>query len=390
MDLSYSEEQVMLQDSVRRFLGDHYGFETCRRILQSGPGYSPEIWEQFAQMQWLALPFEENDGGLGYGVTELCLLMEEMGRALCVEPVLANVVLAGQLLAMLGTAEQKQRWLTPLIEGRQQISLAHAELPGRFDLAHCRLQAERLEGGFCLSGHKSVVLNGPNADGFVVLARSGGGARDASGLSLFLVPADAPGVIRRDYAIHGGGTGCELTLDQVRLGADALLGAEGGAFETLEAVLDLATVASCAEAFGAMQALLDKTLEYLKTRKQFGVPLASLQVLQHRLVDMYVDIEQSRSMVLMATLRLEGEDAAERRRAASACKAFVHKTSKRLAQQAVQLHGGIGVTEELDIGHYFRRLTAFGSLFGDREHHLERYLGLWQGRQKDELLRQAV
>lgn len=376
MDFSFTEEQTMLRDSVRRFVSEAYDFEGYRKIAASEAGYSPDIWQQLGELQWQALPFSEADGGHGYGPVELLLLMEEMGRGLCIEPYLPNVVLAGQLIAALGSDAQKSSLLPGLFDGSKQYSLAHAELQGRFNPAHCETSAEKSADGYVLNGTKSLVLNGPNADSFLVLARSTGSSADPHGLSLFIVPADTAGLEQRGYAVLGGGSACELKLNNVQLSAEALLGQEGQAFPALEDVLDLATVASCAEAYGAMQAMLEKTVEYLKTRKQFGVPLASLQVLQHRMVDMYIEVQQSQSMILMAMLRFSEGNTLEKQRAASACKAYLHKASKFVAQQAVQLHGGIGVTEELDIGHYFRRLTAFGTLFGDRDYHLRRFARL--------------
>ena len=270
--------------------------------------------------------------------------------------------------------------LAPLLRGEQQISLAYLEAVGRHEASHCETRAVKTSDGYQLSGKKSLVLNGPNAQHFIVMARLDGETRSNQGLGLFVVDARAAGVMLKSYAVLGGGVACELHLDKVSVATGQRLGDSDSdsVFETLGDVLDLAIAASCADAYGAMQALLEKTVEYLKTRKQFGVPLGSLQVLQHRMVDMFVEVQQTQSMILMVMLRLQDPDRAERRKAASACKAYVHKSSKYVAQQAVQLHGGIGVTEELSIGHYFRRLTGFGNLFGDREFHLQRFAALTQ------------
>jgi len=377
MDFAFTSEQSQLRDGFQRFLRQAYSFDTYRKISASGTGYSPEIWAQISELQWLALPFAESDGGLDCGPVELMLLTEQLGRALCVEPYLANIVLSGQLLAKLGNIEQKQALLAPLLAGTKQISLAHLEAAGRHDSAHCETGAViTATGAYELSGKKSLVLNGPNAEQFIVLARLSGESKSAKGLGLFIVDAKAGGLTQRPYALLDGGVASELTLNQVV--SSQRLGDEDQTFETLLDVLDLAIAASCADAYGAMQALLEKTVDYLKTRKQFGVPLGSLQVLQHRMVDMFMEVQQTQSMVLMAMLHLNEGDRPTRRKAASACKAYVHKSSKFVAQQAVQLHGGIGVTEELSIGHYFKRLTAFGNLFGDREHHLQRFASLTQ------------
>lgn len=369
MDFSFTEEQTMLKDSVRRFLKDAYPFDTYTQIVESSQGYSPAIWQQFGELQWQGVGLAEADGGLGYGATELLLLSEELGRGLCVEPYLANAILAGQAIARLASAEQRQRLLPGLLDGSRQISLAWVETQGRYNPLHCSTRAERDGENWRLSGHKSVVLNAPNADQIVVIARHSGDTADGKGLGAYLI--DATAGQRQDYAVLGGGTAAELVLDGVaaeRLGGEAA--------EVLQDVLDLAIAASCAEAYGAMQAMLEKTVEYSKTRKQFGMPLGSFQALQHRMVDMFVEVQQTQSMILMVMLKLASDDRIERQKAVSACKAYVHKSSKFVAQQSVQLHGGIGVTEELDIGHYFRRLTAFGSLFGDRAYHLRRYAAL--------------
>ena len=378
MDFAFNSEQTQLRDGFQRYLRQAYSFDTYRKITASPVGYSPEIWAEISELQWLGLPFAEADGGLDCGPVELLLLTEQLGRALCVEPVMANVILSGQLLAKLGSSEQKQALLAPLLTGEKQISLAYQEVAARHDTAHCETRAVKTADGYQLSGKKSLVLNGPNAQQFIVLARLDGDTKSTQGLALFVVDAKATGVTLKPYAVLGGGVACELHLDQVSVAATQRLGEDDNAFEALSDVLDLAIAASCADAYGAMQALLEKTVEYLKTRKQFGVALGSLQVLQHRMVDMFVEVQQTQSMILMVMLRLQDPDRAERRKAASACKAYVHKSSKFVAQQAVQLHGGIGVTEELSIGHYFRRLTAFGNLFGDREFHLQRFAALTQ------------
>ncbi len=378
MDFAFTSEQTQLRDGMQRFLRQAYPFDTYRKIAASPVGYSPEVWAQMCELQWPGIAFAEADGGLDCGPVELLLLTEQLGRALCVEPYLANMILAGQLLARLSSAGQKQALLTPLLTGETQISLAYLETAGRHDAAFCETKAESTATGYRLSGRKSLVLNGPNAHQFIVLARLAGGARDMTGLALFVVDAKAEGLQQQSYAVLGGGVACELHLDGVTVSQAQRLGSDDEAFQTLLDVLDLATAASCADAYGAMQALLEKTVEYLKTRKQFGVPLGTLQVLQHRMVDMFVEVQQAQSMILMVMLKLQEGDRPERRKAASACKAYLHQASKFVAQQAVQLHGGIGVTEELSIGHYFRRLTAFGNIFGDREHHLKRFAGLTQ------------
>ncbi|MGJ8670695.1 MAG: acyl-CoA dehydrogenase family protein [Oceanococcus sp.] len=368
MDFSFTEEQNLLKDSFARFMQDAYSFDTYRETVASDNGYSTPIWQQMAELQWQALPFSEADGGLSYGSTELLLLAEELGRGLCVEPYLANVVLAGQMIAALGDEQQKAQLLTPLLNGEHQISLAHAELAGRYQTHYCATQAQADGDNWTLKGVKSMALNAPNAQQLLVVARTAGDVAANNGLGVFVVAADAPGVELKSCQALGGGTAAEVQLNGAkaqRLGGEAA--------DAISDVLDLATAFTCADAYGAMQALLNKTAEYSKTRKQFGAPLGAFQVLQHRMVDMFIEVQQSQSMILMLMLKLQSDDRQERQKAVSACKAYLHKASKFVAQQAVQLHGGIGVTEELDIGHYFRRLTAFGNLLGDRRHHLQRF-----------------
>lgn len=378
MNFSFTDEQTMLRDGAQRFLRQVYTFDTYRKMIATPAGHSPDIWKQMAELQWLGLPFPESEGGLDGGPVELLLLMEQFGRGLCVEPFIANMVLSGQLLLRLGSMAQKGTLLPSLMDGTSQISLAYLEAEGRHNHAYCASQAKKTASGYTLSGKKSLVLNGPNADRFIVLARLSGKTDDQTGLGLFIVDAQTKGVMLRSYPLLGGGVACELTLDEVHVEQSQRLGNDHDVIDALNDVLDLAIAASCADAYGAMQALLERTTEYLKTRKQFGVALGSFQVLQHRTVDMFVETQQTQSMILMAMIRLQDNDQAVRQKAASACKAYLHKASKFVAQQAVQLHGGIGMTEELNIGHYFRRLTAFGNLFGDREHHLKRLATLTQ------------
>ena len=385
MDFSFTEEQTLLKDSFQRFLQEAYPFEGYRKIIASPAGYSADTWRQIGELQWQGLPFSEADGGLGYGHIELMLLAEEMGRGLCVEPYLANVVLAGKMIATLGDEAQKSALLPSLLDGSNQISLAYAEVAGRYRTHWCECSASKNADGWLLTGQKSLVLNAGNADKILVIARTAGKSDSADGLGLFVIDPQANGVTLKNLAVLGGGSAAELNLKNVaaqRMGGDA-----GPA---LDDVIDLATAYTCAEAYGAMQALLAKTAEYSKTRKQFGMPLGAFQVLQHRMVDMFIEVQQSQSMILMLMLKLQDEDRAVRQKAVSACKAYLHKASKFVAQQAVQLHGGIGVTEELDIGHYFRRLTAFGNLFGDRRHHLQRLATLDKAQRQQQSLANAA
>lgn len=376
MDFSYSSEQKLLQDSANKFALKGYGFERYKQTLTLPGQLDPAAWAQMAEFGWLALPLPESVGGLGGSGTDISLVAEALGAGMVLEPFVSGLVLPGKLLALAGSEAQQKRLLEPLAEGQLQLSVAWAEPGDRQNAAHCATQAKADGQGYFISGRKLCALNAPNAQRLIVSARSAESAGESAGISLFEIDPAARGVTLTPYAVMGGGTAADVVLDQVRVSADALIGPAFDGFQALDAALDHATAASCAQALGAMRALMDRTANYLKVRKQFGVAIGSFQVLQHRLVDMFVEIEQSRSMVLMASVRVDSTDADERRRAVSAAKAYLGQASKFVAQQAVQLHGGIGVTEELDVGHFFRQLTTFGTLYGDRERHLDRVAGL--------------
>ena len=376
MDFSYSSEQELLRDSANKFALKGYGFERYKETLTRPGQLNAEVWAQMAEFGWLALPLPESAGGLGGSGTDIALITEALGAGMVLEPIVAGVVLPGKLLALAASEAQQQRLLQPLAEGGLQLAVAWAEPSDRQNPAHCATEAKADGQGYVISGRKLCALNAPNAQTLIVSARSAGSAGEGAGISLFEIDPAASGVTLTPYAVMGGGTAADVVLDQVRVSADALIGPAGKGFAALEAALDHATAAACAQALGAMNALLERTANYLKVRKQFGTAIGNFQVLQHRLVDMFIEIEQSRSMVLMASVRVDSTDANERRRAVSATKAYLAQASKLVAQQAVQLHGGIGVTEELDVGHFFRQLTAFGTLYGDRERHLDRVAGL--------------
>jgi alkylation response protein AidB-like acyl-CoA dehydrogenase len=375
MDFSVSEEQTMLADSVARFIDNDYDFETRQQIAASDAGYSIELWRQYAELGWTAVPFSEEDGGLGGGPVEMMLMMEQFGRGLVVEPFLPTVVLAGGALRRTADDEQKTRWLMPIIEGRLQAALAFAEPQARFDIADIATSAEARGGGYVLNGRKAIVLNGGCADLLIVPARASGGQRDKDGVTLFAVPADADGVERRPYRTVDAHNAAEIVLRDVTIGGDAVLGSAGAGFAALEATVDEATLAVCAEAVGIMRTLHDKTVEYSKNRVQFGVPIGSFQALQHRMVDMLMACEQCRSLLLWATMLAAAGDGGARR-AVSALKHQLGVSGRLVAQEAVQLHGGMGMTWELDIAHYFKRFTAIEILFGNADFHLDRYVAL--------------
>lgn len=373
MDFSLSEEQTMLADSISRFIDVDYTFEKRQEFAARESGYSDEMWRTFAELGWTAVPFAEQDGGLDGGPVEQMLVMEQFGRGLVVEPYLANVILAGGVLRRVASDEQKAKWLSPLIEGEFQAALAFAEPQSRYTSANVMTTARRDGDHYVLSGQKSFVLNGDNAQMIVVPARTSGEQRDEAGITLFAAPADADGVVRQGYATVDGLRAAEIQLDNVLVPADCVLGQENDGYPTLSGVIDDATLAISAEAMGIMQTLHDKTVEYTKSRVQFGVPIGSFQALQHRMVDTLMFCEQSRSLLYWCVMLNDAGDP-QAQRAISALKYQIGTAGIKVAQEAVQLHGGMGVTWDLDIAHYFKRITAIDLMFGNADHHLDRFI----------------
>jgi pimeloyl-CoA dehydrogenase small subunit len=370
MDFEFTEEQRLLKDSVERLLSDRYDFDKRKAYMREPNGFGRAPWRQYADLGLLGLPFEEQHGGSGGGPVETMIVAEAFGRALALEPYLATVVLAGGLLRHAGTPTQRSAILPKVADGSLLLAFAHAERQSRYDLADVATTAKRDGAGYVLDGQKSLVLNGDAAGKLIVSARVAGNRRDRDGLALFIVDAGAPGVTRRDYATVDGLRAADVTLANVKAAPEAVLGEAGAALPVIERVADEAMAALCAEAVGAMAAMHELTLEYLRTRKQFGVPIGSFQVLQHRAVDMFVALEQARSMAMLATMMVAEPDAAERRKAISAAKVQIGRSGRIVGHGAIQLHGGIGMTMEYKVGHYFKRVTAIDTTFGDADHHL--------------------
>ena len=373
MDFSFSDEQTLLQESVSRFITNDYGFESRQKASRSDAGYSLENWQTFAELGWLGVPFSENHGGFGGGAVETMLMMEEFGKGLVVEPYLATVVACGSALNEAGSEDQKTAYIPEIIDGSKLWALAFAEPQGRFNLADLTTTATANGGTYLLSGHKSVVINGPNANFFILSARSSGEQRDETGVSLFIVPSDAKGLSRRDYPTVDGQRASELILDNVQLDDSNRLGDEGQGLNILQQAIDFATLAIGSEAVGCMEVLYKDTVEYCKNREQFGQPIGKFQVLQHRMVDMFMEHEQAKSLMFMAAMRWDEGYGAQAQKAVSAFKVQVGKSGKFVGQSAVQLHGGMGMTDELNIGHYFKRLTIIDTMFGNVDHHLKRF-----------------
>ena len=372
MNFQLNEEQQQLTDSLKRVLDNEYDFESRKKIVASAEGYSPAVWNTLAELGVLGLPLSEDAGGFGSPAAEMVGVMEAMGQALVVEPFLPTVCTAGRIIDRAGSAAQKQAVLPGVIEGKTVLALAHQERVAGFDLS-VSLSAKRDGAGWVLDGEKVVVVGAPQAKLLLVSARTAGQPGDTAGVSLFLVDAKAAGVTMKTYRTQDSLRAADVAFKGVKVGADALVGAEGGGFEALDEALDFASAMLCAEAVGAMQFACDTTLEYLKTRKQFGTTLGSFQALQHRMVDMCVATEQARSITFLACARVDGGDAAERRRTVAAARVKIADNARLVGQEAIQLHGGMGMTLEMKVSHTFKRLTMIGQTFGDVDHYLARF-----------------
>jgi alkylation response protein AidB-like acyl-CoA dehydrogenase len=369
MDFRLSDEQKLLQESVGRFIADEYTPEQRRAYMRQPDGFSRDNWRTLAELGLLGLPLPEDAGGSGGSGADLMVVMEQFGRGLLVEPYLASIVLCGGLLRRLAGPTQRTL-LSRLASGDLLMAFAHGERQARYTLHDIETTARRDGAWFVLNGGKGVVLHGDSADMLIVSARTSGQSRAKTGISLFLVNRGAAGLSVRGAPTIDGLRSAEAALQDVKVGADALLGPLDAAYPAIENTVDAAIAAVCAEAVGAMAVLIEATLEYLKTRQQFGAPIGRNQALQHRMVDVQIAFEQAKSMACLAAMTVDSDDRAARRRAVSAAKVQIGRSGKFIGQQAVQLHGGIAMTDEYKVGHYFKRLTMIGSQFGDADHHL--------------------
>ncbi len=374
MDFSLVEEQQMLRDSLARFVQKDYGFERRRANQQQPEGFSRQTWAQLADMGVLGIALPQEHGGYGGSMVDAMIVLNAVGNGLMVEPFMATAILGGRALVHGGSEAQRANILPALVEGKLLLAFAYAEVQGRHDARHVSTTARRNGNSFVLNGTKSVVLHGAQADTLIVSARTAGGNSDAQGITLFLVEGKAKGVSRRDYRTIDGLRAAEVTLSNVAVDASAVLGSVDGGMAVIERVLDDGAAALCGEAIGVMETLNALTLDYIKTRQQFGQPIGRFQVLQHHAVDMLVHCEQSRSMAIMAAMRCESADAKERRHAVSAAKVFIGKSGRALAQSAYQMHGGMGLTNEMPASHYGKRLTMIDAWLGDTDFHLERFI----------------
>ncbi len=373
MDFNFTEEQTALEDTLRRFVAKDYTFEKRRQFIAGPDGFSRAAWNTYAELGILALPFPEELGGLNGTALDTLLVARALATGLTLEPYIGAIILCGHLVNQHASEQHKAGIVPALCDGTLMLALAHYEPQSRYCESAVKTSARWQDGQWKLRGHKAVVLGAASAGKLLVSAQTSGQESDQSGLSVFVVPADAPGLAFRHYECHDGTRAADIVLDDVALNQDALLGPEGQALPAIMQAIALANAALAAEATGIMRALNSATLEYLKTRKQFGVPLGSFQALQHRMADMAIAAEQADSMALLAAIDMQNPDPQIRLRRASGAKAFVGQKARTVGQEAIQMHGGIGVTDELIVGHYFKRLTVINSLFGDADFHLQRY-----------------
>ena len=375
MDFELNEIQTMLADSIEKFIVNDYDFETRQKYAGNDPGYSKDVWQTFAELGWTAVPFSENDGGFDGGPVEMMVVMERLGRGLVVEPYLANVVLAGGILKRAASDAQKADWLQSMIAGELQITVAFVERQARYEFSNVSTTATKDGDSWVINGVKGYVLNGDSAELLIIPARTSGEQDDRDGITLFGVAANSDGVSIRGYETVDGNRAAEISLNNVSVSADHVIGAVGEGYATLAGAISDATLAVCAEAVGIMTALTEKTIEYAKSRVQFGVPISSFQALQHRMVEMYTACEQSRSLMMWAAMTIADDytdDNENSARAIHSLKYQIGVAGTRVGEEAVQIHGGMGVTWDLDVAHYFKRLTAINVLFGNADWHLDR------------------
>lgn len=374
MDFEFTDEQNMVRDGISRLIREEYDFDTRRSVIESDSGWRPELWAQLAELGMLAAPFSEEDGGFG-GATEAMIIMEEFGKGLAVEPFIPGVVCAGGFLKHGGNDAQREEYIGGIISGEKVFAFAYAEPRGRYDLANLETTAKADGGDYLLNGHKAVVVGAPWATHLIVTARTSGGQTDTNGISVFVVAKDADGISTRDYGTVDGRRASEVYFENVKIPGDALVGEADNGLPLIEKVVDEATAAVCAEAAGAMKITNETTLDYSRQRKQFGTAIGTFQVLQHRMADMLMEHEQAVSMMYLATIKLDEGDA-ERKKNISAAKVKIGQAARFVGQAAIQIHGGMGMTDELAVGSYFKRLSIIEGEFGSVDHHMRRHIKL--------------
>ena len=375
MDFTFNEEQTLIQDQVDQFVQKEYDWETRQSLSNSDLGFGEDNWKKFAELGWLGISVSQESGGFGGSAIESMLIMEAFGKGLVVEPFLETMIMSGGILDNHGSDQQKSSVLEPAIAGEMQLALAYAEPQSRFNLSDVVTEAKEKDENFILNGYKSVVMNGPSADKIIVSARTSGSQMEEEGISLFIVDAGSEGLNRTNYKTVDGKRASDITIENLSVPKENIIGQINSGFKILDSAIDTAILAISAEAVGAMEVLYKTTVEYTKTREQFGTAIGKFQVLQHRMVDMFMEYEQCKSLLYMATMKHE-EGSADAKKAISGLKYQVGKAGKFIGQQAVQLHGGMGVTDELNVGHYFKRLTTVGTIFGNTDYHLKKYTSL--------------
>ena len=375
MDFTFNEEQSLIQDQVDQFIQKEYDWETRQSLSNSDLGFGQDNWQKFAELGWLGISVSEDSGGFGGSAIESMLIMEAFGKGLVVEPFLETMIMSGGIIDDHGSVEQKSALLEPAIAGDMQLALAYAEPQSRFNLSDVVTVAKAEGENFILNGYKSVVMNGPSANKIIVSARTSGSQLDENGITLFVIDSDTSGLNKTNYKTVDGRRASDLTIENLSVSQDDIIGELDAGFKILDSAIDKAILAISAEAVGAMEVLYKATVEYAKTREQFGTAIGKFQVLQHRMVDMFMEYEQCKSLLYMATMKHE-EGAVDSKKAISGLKYQVGKAGKFIGQQAVQLHGGMGVTDELNVGHYFKRLTTVGTIFGNTDYHLKKYTSL--------------
>mgnify|MGYP001464172884 FL=1 len=372
MDFNFNEEQSLIQGQVSQFIQRDYDWEKRQELSNSERGFSNENWKQFGELGWLGISISEASGGFGGSSLDTMIIMEEFGKGLVVEPFLETIVLSASIVDEAGSQQQKDEVLNKVIEGSLHLATAFSEPQSRFNLEDVVTTGTKQDDSYVINGFKSVVMNGPAADKFIVSVRTSGSQSDNEGITLFLVDSDQKGVSKRDYSTVDGRKACELTLEDVLVPSDAIIGKEGNGLGLLKESINKGILAVSAEAVGAMEVLYKTTVEYTKTREQFGQAIGKFQVLQHRMVDMFMEYEQAKSLLYMATIK-HSEGAKDADKAIAGLKYHIGKAGKFVGQQSVQLHGGMGVTDELNVGHYFKRLTTIGTIFGNSDYHLTKY-----------------
>ena len=377
MNFDFTEEQTLLDNMVTSFVRDNYDWDTRCNIVKSEEGWKEENWKQFAELGLLGVPFEEQYGGLGGKPTDLMIVMEQFGKGLVVEPYLPSIILAGGLISKLGTETQKNEIIPEIISGHRRYVFAYAEPQSRFDLFDIKTSATQKNENYIINGFKSVVFGASSATHLIIAARTSDDQRSKSGITLFLVDVKSDGITLQNYPTIDEYRASEVVIENLNVSSENILGNVNDAYETIEEVVDISTIAACSEAVGILQVLKDSTTEYCKNRKQFGQPISKNQVIQHRLVDMMIEYEQAKSILYMA-ITADHSNSEERQKATSAAKARIGKAIKSLGESSIQLHGGMGVVDEYNVSHYFKRATMIGVLFGNVDYHMKRYTDLTQ------------